>query len=200
VTRRLRLTLLLLALGALALWKSELFIVARPGDHPLPLRAIAAARRADGHLNVMLPMVPAGAMTLRPESAPIVIQYWAPWMKHAALQAVTLDSMIRLSPVLGTPRAVLVCFDPYPSVTRYVARMQFRVPVLLDHLRALPRALPCPSLPYTYVIDARGRIAAAQAGEVDWLAPQTRAALDSIAAESATPDLPAVPAANPHAS
>jgi hypothetical protein len=58
-----------------------------------------------------------------------------------------------------------------------------RLAVLLDGDRRMRRALPCPSVPYTYVLDRQGRIAAAQPGEVDWFAAGTRAALEALIAE-----------------
>jgi hypothetical protein len=189
VNLRLRIALLLVVVMALVLWKSQLFLVARPGDRAMPLRLIAAAARTPARLDVLLPLVPMGELRLAPGATPLVVEYWAPWVRHAALQATGLDSLLRLYGARGdtAPRAVLACFDPFPSVSRYVARMRLSVPVVLDHGRELAGALPCPSLPYTYVIDASGRIAVAQPGEVDWLAPATRAVLDSIAAESPAP-------------
>lgn len=186
VNLRLRIALLLVLITALVLWKSQLFLVARPGDHAVPLRAAAAEKREAAHFQALLPLVPVGEMKLEPGGAPLVIEYWAPWLRHAAQQATDLDSLLRLVSASGMPlHAALVCFDPFPSVTRYVARMRLRVPVVLDHERALAQSLPCPSLPYTYVIDRSGRIAVSQAGEVAWLAPETRALLDSIAAAPA---------------
>ncbi|MFN8587042.1 MAG: hypothetical protein U0704_04505 [Candidatus Eisenbacteria bacterium] len=120
----------------------------------------------------------------------LIVQYWAPWMRHSGPQALQLDSLRRSLPP-GSVDVALVCFDPFPSVSRYVARLRLRLPVLLDLRRDLARGLPCPSIPYTYVIDPAGRIAVEQAGEVDWLAPATRAALDSLAAVRPLP--PAVP-------
>ena len=186
---RLRLALTLVVVIALVLWKSQLFLVAKSGARPMPLRSIAVAQRVPVKLDALLPMVPMGEMRIQAGAPPLVVEYWAPWVRHAALQATGLDSLIRLFSNSGAaaPRAVLACFDPFPSVTRYVARMRLRVPVVLDHGRELARSLPCPSLPYTYVIDPSGRIAVSQPGEVDWLSPETRAVLDSIAAEPAGP-------------
>jgi len=81
----------------------------------------------------------------------------------------------------------VVCFDPFPSVARFVARQRLRLSVLLDTERRLRRALPCPSVPYTYVLDREGRIAVAQPGEVDWLAPGSLAALRALIAEAGGP-------------
>ena len=72
-------------------------------------------------------------------------------------------------------------------MARYVGRNRLRVPVLLDGRRALVPKLPCPSIPFTYVIDATGHIAVAQAGEVDWFAPGTWATLRGLLAEPRTP-------------
>jgi hypothetical protein len=60
---------------------------------------------------------------------------------------------------------------------------------MLDLRRELQAALPCPSVPYTWLLDARGRVVAAQPGEVEWLAPATRRLLldpDAVAADSAS--------------
>jgi hypothetical protein len=81
-------------------------------------------------------------------------------------------------------RVALVCSDPFPSVARYVGRHRLRLLVLLDGQHELRRMLPCPALPYTYVVDRAGRIAVAQEGEVDWLGPATRATLTWLLAES----------------
>jgi peroxiredoxin len=83
-------------------------------------------------------------------------------------------------PGLEDLEVVLVCFDPFPSVARFVGRNRLRLAVLLDHRHALARALPCPNLPYTYVLDPDGGIAVAQPGEVEWLADSTRTTLRQV--------------------
>ena len=70
-------------------------------------------------------------------------------------------------------------------MSRYVARMRLQLPVMLDLRHVLADQLPCPSIPYTYVVDRGGRIAVAQPGEVDWLAPATREAIRRVIAEPA---------------
>jgi hypothetical protein len=91
---------------------------------------------------------------------------------------------------MGEVRVVVACFDPFPSVARFVARRRLRLQVVIDGERHLARALPCPSVPYTYVLDAAGRIAVAQPGEVDWLAPGTRAVLRRLVEEPAAQPAP----------
>jgi hypothetical protein len=173
-------------------YRAQLFTVSRPGDHPRPLALLAAAERRPASLDVVLPQVPVGMAHLSEGGAVLLVHYWAPWERHGARQAALLDSL-RREPDLEPLRAVVVCFDPFPSVARFVARQRLRLSVLLDTERRMRRALPCPSVPYTYVLDRQGRIAVAQPGEVDWLAPGSRAALraliDEAEAQPAPPTL-----------
>ena len=103
----------------------------------------------------------------------MLVHYWAPWERNSRTQVTALDSLVRTLPAGGLQVAV-VCFDPFPSVARYAARLHLRVPIMLDLRRAMQAALPCPSIPYTWLLDCRGRVIARQPGEVDWLAPETR--------------------------
>lgn len=165
-----------LATIAVIVWRSQLFTVARPGDRPRALEIQAETTRVRVAFDVALPSVPVGVERLTPGGGILLVHYWAPWERHSLTQAAGLDSL-RRGAGLERLRAVIVCFDPFPSVARYVGRNRLRIPVLLDGQHALAPRLPCPSIPYTYVIDAAGRIAAAQPGEVDWLAPATLEAL-----------------------
>lgn len=178
---RLRLAATLLVLGALGLviWRAELFTVSRPGDGPQPLRASAVLETRS--FSVSLPVVPVGVARISPGEQPLLVHYWAPWERHSRAQILTLDSLAASLPQ-GTVRVAVVCFDPFPSVARFIGRARVRSTVLLDLRRDLQAALPCPSIPYTWLIDGRGRVRAAQAGEVDWLAPATRALLLEAAA------------------
>jgi hypothetical protein len=177
---------LLLVIGAfgLLLWRAQLFTVARPGDGPRPL--VVAPESEPRAFAATLPVVPVGVMRVEPGTVPLLVHYWAPWERHSRAQVTGLDSLAAL---LGPEqvRVVVVCFDPFPSVARYVRRHDVRSPVLLDLRRELQVALPCPSMPYTWLLDADGRVIVSQPGEVDWFAPGTRAAIEA-ARESATSD------------
>ena len=169
---------------AILVYRAQLFTVSRPGDRPRALVVQAPAERRQASFDVVLPQVPVGMAHLRDGGQVLLVHYWAPWERHSTTQAVFLDSLSRLAE-MGALRVVVVCFDPFPSVARYVARHRLRLCVLLDHRRVLQRTLPCPGLPYTYVLDRAGRIAAAQPGEVDWFASRTRAVLRGLMAEDA---------------
>lgn len=173
---RLRLAAILMVLGllGLVLWRAELFTVAKPGDAPRPL--LRSRHVAPPTFAVSLPVVPIGIAQLAPGGQPLLVHYWAPWERHSRTQITALDSLMRTLPE-GTVRLAVVTFDPFPSVARYIGRLRVSVPVMLDLRRDLQAALPCPSIPYTWLLDTRGHVLVSQAGEIDWLAPETRALL-----------------------
>lgn len=183
---------LVVAVLALWTWRSQLFTVGRSASAPEPLALRAESRRRAAELDVVLPAVPAGMERVRGAGGVLVIHYWAPWTRHAREQAAALDSLRRLEALAGL-RVVLVCFDPFPSVARYVARHRLRLEVLLDVRHEMRRSLPCPSVPFTYVFDSRGRVAVEQAGEIDWLGARSRTALHDLLAEPRGPEPPPPP-------
>lgn len=181
--RALIVTLLLVAIAWVA-WRSQLWTVARPGEKPVALRLRTAEARTPVRIDAILPVVPVGMEHVQSGRGVLLIHYWAPWEHAGRTQVALLDSLRQLPEVEGL-RVVVVCFDPFPSVARFVARQRLRLSVLIDGRGLLREALPCPSVPYTYVVDGAGRLAVAQPGEVDWLAPGTREALAALLAEPA---------------
>lgn len=176
-------TLFLVAI-AWVTWRSQLWTVARPGDRPVALRLRQDGSRTPVRIDATLPVVPVGMERLEAGRGVLLIHYWAPWEHASREQATSLDSLQHLPEMQGL-RVAVVCFDPFPSVARYVARHRLRLSVLIDGRGALRQALPCPSVPYTYVVDGAGRLAVAQPGEVDWLSAETRRVLAALLAEPA---------------
>ncbi len=167
-----------------AVWHAQLIRVAPSSGVPRPLQLLPPASRAEQACDVVLPVVPVGLTRLRSAERPLLIHYWAPWELHGRAQAAALDSLARRYEGRRL-RIVLVAFDPFPSVARFVARQRLRLTVLLDGPGLLRASVPCPALPYTVLLDRDGRAAVSQSGEVDWLAPQTRRVLDAVLAEPA---------------
>ena len=189
---RLPLLLALVLVGIIAVLAVQpgLYSIQRPGPGPRPLELTPGARPAAG-FDVVLPVVPVGMRRVRSADGPLLIHYWAPWESRSRDQARGLDSLAHSAELAGF-RVAMVCFDPFPSVARYVGRQRLRVPVLLDGHRELAATLPCPSLPYTYLIDRSGRIAASMPGQVAWWDSTSIATLRTLAAET-----PARTAPNP---
>jgi hypothetical protein len=180
--------LALLAAGVIA-WRVELIRVDRAQDVPRPLALLPPVQRPAVRCDVVLPVVPVGMVRVRSAEQPLLIHYWAPWERHSRAQAAALDSLAQ--ELHGSElRIALVAFDPFPSVARFVGRQRLRLAVLLDGPGELRASIPCPRVPYTVVLDAQGRVAVAQAGEVDWLAPETRRVLEAIEAEHSARSAP----------
>jgi AhpC/TSA family protein len=184
------LALVLIGIVAVLAVRRDLYSIQKPGPHPRAL-VLADSVRPAASFDVVLPVVPVGMRRVRSVDGPLLIHYWAPWERHSRDQARGLDSLAQSAELAGF-RVAMVCFDPFPSVARYVGRQRLRVPVLLDGRRELAATLPCPSLPYTYLIDRQGRIALAMPGEVAWWDPITIANLRRLAAEAR--DFPQIPA------
>jgi peroxiredoxin len=181
-----------LAIG-LVVWRVQLIRVQPAREQARPLELEAVEERDPLVCDVVLPVVPVGMARLRSPERPLLIHYWAPWERHGRTQAAALDSLSRLFQGRDL-RIVMVCFDPFPSVARFVARQRLRVTVLLDGPGLLRASVPCPSLPHTVLIDRHGRVAARQSGEVDWLSPETSRAIERVLAEP-EPSRPPVPGA-----
>jgi AhpC/TSA family len=182
----------LIALVAFTAWRSELWNVQKPGHAPAPLALLPDELRERTTFDVVLPCVPTGLRRLTDRDGATLVHYWAPWEQGARAQAALLDSLAH-TPGFEHLQVVLVCFDPFPSVARFVGRVRLRLPVLLDPGHALARVLSCPSIPTTYVLDAEGRIRVRQSGTVDWWAPGTLETLRRVIAEPPASS-PAVPA------
>ena len=176
--------LLLLAGGAF-LWRSQLVGLAPGAARPLAIAA--AGSRPPQPCEVVLPAAPVGMIPIRSGETPLLIHYWAPWEHHGRAQAAGLDSLARTLRHTDL-RVVLVSFDPFPSVARFAARQRLRLRVLLDGPGELRKQVPCPRLPHTVLIDRAGRAAAIQSGEIDWLSPATREALEGVIGESTEAD------------
>ena len=182
-------TLLLVAVGWIAL-RSQLWTVSRPGERPYPLTLRPAGARRPIALDATLPAVPIGTEHLVSGRGVLLIHYWAPW-EHAGQSQIALLDSLRRKPGLEGLRVEVVCFDPFPSVARFVARQRLRLNVLIDGRGRLREVLPCPSVPYTYVLDAEGRLAVEQRGEVDWWAEGTLEALRALLEEPGATTQPA---------
>jgi len=173
--------ILLVITGLLALWvwRSQLFVVSRPGEAPRVLRLLPPDERDTVLVDVTLPDALGGARHLHSAGGVLLVHYWAPWEYDAVAQARGLDSLTTKAGFQQLD-AVLVTFDPFPSVARFVGRHRLQIPVLFDAAHHLSGTLPCPSVPYTYAFDRSGRVAIAQPGRVDWFADRTRAALRQL--------------------
>ncbi len=167
-------------------WRAELFVVQKPGEHERPLALLPDSAQRLVRFAVALPAVPVGVRALATDGRPRLVHYFAMWEENASAQAALLDSL-RRDPELESLGVTIVCFDPYPSLARWAGRRRLTLDIVLDHDRLLAGALPCPSVPYTYLLDASGRVLVAQPGRVDWWSAETRATLRHALAPADAP-------------
>lgn len=184
MSRRAIFVLVVIVAISFAAWRSQLFTVSTSVTTPQALEFLPAEEQHDVSFDVVLQVAPVGLRRLEDGHGPLVIHYWAPWSPDALDEATALDSLGRTATGQSV-EVLLVTFEPFPSVARYVGRHRLSTPVLLDTERELRAALPCPRIPYTYLIDRSGRVVGAQEGPVDWIGPRTIATLDSLAATTA---------------
>src|SRR5207344_1105814 len=130
VSRRAAIVWFAIAAIALLIWRAELFSVSRPGATPQPLALLAGEARTPVALEAVLPVVPVGMREIASGHGVLLVHFWAPWERHSLAQAQALDSLRRL-PGLEAVDMVVVCFDPFPSVARYIGRNRLRLSVLL---------------------------------------------------------------------
>ena len=184
--RHVAIAIALVLVAGVLLWRSQLVRLATV-DHPRPLAVLAPPARRPVPCDVVLPAAPVGMIHIQSGHHPLLLHYWAPWERHGRAQAAALDSLAR-DLRASDLEIVLVCSDPFPSVARFVARQGLRLRVLLDGPGELRAQVPCPRLPHTVLLDRASRAAVVQSGEIDWLAPATRAAIERVLAEPAPAD------------
>jgi hypothetical protein len=172
-----RLAAVLLVLGAIGL-----VLVARGVVHGVEARARrrarsrAAAVRPPPAFDVSLPLVPVGVARLTPGGRPLLVHYWAPWERHGRAQVLALDSLARTLPAGRAARGDRVLRPvPVGGALRGAAAAP-----RAGHARPAPRSpgrAPLPERSLHVAARCARAVVAAQPGEVEWLAPATRALL-----------------------
>jgi thiol-disulfide isomerase/thioredoxin len=139
-----------------------------------PAPPLAGETLSGGHLDV----ASYGAV-------PLVLNVWASWCAPCKKEQPVLERVAAATRSRGVRFVGIDIREPGRTAPRrHVARFKVSYPSLYDPgARLLTRfAVPAKTTPTTYVVDARGRIAAYVYGEVD--EPGLTALLDRVLAES----------------
>jgi cytochrome c biogenesis protein CcmG/thiol:disulfide interchange protein DsbE len=146
--------------------------------------AIPALRSAPGRVLRPAPALPGEALSGRAVSLaslrgrPVFVNFWASWCNPCNREARALESFARL----GRQHAVVVGVDLNDTLSGarvFVHRYGLTYPILRAGGEAVSSAFGLETLPTTFVIDRRGRIAATLNG------PQTVATLTAALAAAA---------------
>ena len=111
----------------------------------------------------------------------IILNFWATWCAPCLEEMPAFEKLYRRYRSQGlTVIAVSLDKGDKSKVEKFVDEHSLTFPVLLDLDGIAERIYPSFTIPFTYVIDKRGRIAARVDGAKNWLSNETFAALDIL--------------------
>ena len=111
----------------------------------------------------------------------IILNFWATWCAPCLEEMPAFEKIYRRYRSQGlTVIAVSLDKGDTSKVEKFVDEHSLTFPVLLDLDGIAERIYPSFTIPFTYVIDKRGRIAARVDGAKNWSSNETFAALDIL--------------------
>ena len=115
------------------------------------------------------------------EDGPILINFWATWCAPCVKEMPSFETLYRRFRSQGlTVLAVSLDKDRSAKVQEFVDKYKLSFPVLLDTEGVAEKLYPSFTIPFTYVIDKQGRVAARIDGAKDWESPETFKAIEYL--------------------
>ena len=111
----------------------------------------------------------------------IVVNFWATWCAPCIKEMPSFETLYRRFRSQGlTVLAVSLDKDGSSKVQDYVDKFKLSFPVLLDTEGIAEKLYPSFTIPFTYVIDKQGRVAARIDGAKDWESAETFKAVEYL--------------------
>ena len=111
----------------------------------------------------------------------IVVNFWATWCAPCVKEMPSFETLYRRFRSQGlTVLAVSLDKDGSSKVQDYVDKFKLSFPVLLDTEGIAEKLYPSFTIPFTYVIDKQGRVAARIDGAKDWESAETFKAVEYL--------------------
>ena len=111
----------------------------------------------------------------------IVVNFWATWCAPCVKEMPSFETLYRRFRSQGlTVLAISLDKDGSSKVQDYVDKFKLSFPVLLDTEGIAEKLYPSFTIPFTYVIDKQGRVAARIDGAKDWESPETFKAVEYL--------------------
>ena len=111
----------------------------------------------------------------------VILNFWATWCAPCLEEMPAFEKLYRRYRSQGlTVIAVSLDKGDKSKVEKFVDEHSLTFPVLLDLDGIAERIYPSFTIPFTYVIDKRGKIAARVDGAKNWSSNETFAALDIL--------------------
>ena len=111
----------------------------------------------------------------------IVVNFWATWCAPCVKEMPSFETLYRRFRSQGlTVLAVSLDKDRSAKVQEFVDKYKLSFPVLLDTEGVAEKLYPSFTIPFTYVIDKQGRVAARIDGPKDWESSETFKAIEYL--------------------
>jgi peroxiredoxin len=111
----------------------------------------------------------------------IVVNFWATWCAPCVEEMPSFETLYRRFRSQGlTVLAVSLDKEGSSKVQEFVDKHKLSFPVLLDSEGVAEKLYPSFTIPFTYVIDKQGRVAARVDGAKDWQSPETFKAVEYL--------------------
>jgi len=111
----------------------------------------------------------------------IIVNFWATWCAPCLEEMPAFEKLYRRYRSQGlTVLAVSLDKGDSTKVKKFVDTNSLTFPVLLDLDGVAEKLYPSFTIPFTYVIDKKGRVAARVDGAKNWASNETFAALDIL--------------------
>ena len=111
----------------------------------------------------------------------IVVNFWATWCVPCVKEMPSFETLYRRFRSQGlTVLAVSLDKDRSAKVQEFVDKYKLSFPVLLDTEGVAEKLYPSFTIPFTYVLDKQGRVAARIDGAKDWESPETFKAIEYL--------------------
>jgi peroxiredoxin len=111
----------------------------------------------------------------------IVVNFWATWCVPCVKEMPSFEALYRRYRSKGlTLLAISLDKDGSSKVQEFVDKYKLSFPVLMDTDGIAEKLYPSFTIPFTYVIDKQGRVAARVDGAKDWGASETFKAVEYL--------------------
>ena len=115
------------------------------------------------------------------QGTPVLLNLWATWCAPCVKEMPSFETLYRRFRSQGlTVLAVSLDKDRSAKVQEFVDKYKLSFPVLLDTEGVAEKLYPSFTIPFTYVIDKQGRVAARIDGAKDWESPETFKAIEYL--------------------
>ena len=115
----------------------------------------------------------------------VVLNFWATWCVPCRVEMPLFEKLYRHYRSQGmTVLAVTIDKNAKPQIKSFVDEHNLSFPVLLDSKSEVERLYPSMTVPFTYVIDRKGRVVARVDGAKNWESEETFEAIEYLLKKS----------------